>query len=1152
MLILTILTNTLSLAFNVPQTKAEPKTWIVDDDAPCDFHSIKEAIGAAANGDTIIVRDGHYTEAGIDISKSLKIIAEGVVIVDGSNVDYQIFYICANDVEISGFILINVNDWCVNLVRSSRMIISNNVIENCTYGIRLYYSSNNTIIQNIIRSYGVGIDLDDSNFNNLIKNNQIESEWEGIDIWWSEGNLIIDNKLIAKDVKEGCKISLGLGANRNFVNRNVCNGISVKGKGNIISENEIFDGFGISVSGSDHIISNNTIERCSDGVALSSVTNCSIKGNFITKCSDGIDIYDSSSINITGNMIINSTFAGIDLIKSSNCYIVRNIIDNSSYWGIEISDSPLNVIMENNVLNTRGSVLGTPVGIGIDIYSSSNNLICHNNFINNLKNADVFNECMNIWDNSYPSGGNYWSDYVGVDEKSGPNQDLPGSDGIGDVPYIINEKNVDRYPLMKPYQIPITPPPSKTYILHVKSYPITGIQISYSGDFSGTGMTNFDIGPKNSSFTVTLTTPLTHQDYTFDHWELDGVDYGNSATLTVKIDDQKRERTVVAVYSKTTTQPSFLISVSPHVRRILPGESTTYDLTIASYNGFTGSISLNGSVEPSIGGISLKFDPLIINLQSGASVQAKLFIDTSATVALNFYIITLSGICEDGTISVGVGLDVTSLESIVMIGSIETTYKRSEFQGECAYVWVCLLHRGSNPHEVSLLASTDATGWIISPLNVKVRLLPTTDLMSNKYSFNWAAFLINFTTQASSGNFTVSVEKTNLKEKVKLNIASVHEKTSYITLFKSFSYIDLPYLYFLMVPAEINRVKEFATEVLSIYGLAESSSDEEKAKAIFDFVRNHIRLAMNPKLLVPKIDDIVKEIKSNGGATGNHRIEGECKTCVVFFGGLAWVVGLKVRVIAGSTEFSPPWGHVWLEVKLNDKWVFVDPTDGYFSDSINDIKYRLPPNLSHISFDPKKTYELDPYTGGTLFALSYGGGVDFLDLTSEYRYDSSVVPSSAIVLFTQSPVDLYLYKENSELIGKGQPYAFSWLPLNWTEIFNHEREGQFIILNAEALPSKCFIKLIGTGNGDYSLYVVSFNATGINIENINGTVTAGQLIKLELRLSPYIELIPAKIEEIPWWIQNQNAIIGASICIIILLTVSAILIKKRKNISQQR
>jgi hypothetical protein len=57
----------------------------------------------------------------------------------------------------------------------------------------------------------------------------------------------------------------------------------------------------------------------------------------------------------------------------------------------------------------------------------------------------------NHWDDGYPSGGNYWSDYTGLDEKSGISQDLLENDGIGDTTYAININNQDRYPLMQPY-----------------------------------------------------------------------------------------------------------------------------------------------------------------------------------------------------------------------------------------------------------------------------------------------------------------------------------------------------------------------------------------------------------------------------------------------------------------------------------------------------------------------------------------------------------------------------------------------------------------------------------------------------------------------------------------------------------------------------
>lgn len=85
---------------------------------------------------------------------------------------------------------------------------------------------------------------------------------------------------------------------------------------------------------------------------------------------------------------------------------------------------------------------------GIYISSSSNNTFYHNNLVNNTISAPSSG---NIWDNGYPSGGNYWDDYTGVDNFSGPGQNLTGSDGIGDTPYIIDHNSQDNYPLMEPY-----------------------------------------------------------------------------------------------------------------------------------------------------------------------------------------------------------------------------------------------------------------------------------------------------------------------------------------------------------------------------------------------------------------------------------------------------------------------------------------------------------------------------------------------------------------------------------------------------------------------------------------------------------------------------------------------------------------------------
>jgi outer membrane protein assembly factor BamB len=86
---------------------------------------------------------------------------------------------------------------------------------------------------------------------------------------------------------------------------------------------------------------------------------------------------------------------------------------------------------------------------GIYLYFSSADFIFHNSFVSNTNQAYTAGSA-NVWDDGYPSGGNYWSDYNGTDSNSGLHQNETGSDGIGDVPYVIDVNNTDRYPLMAP------------------------------------------------------------------------------------------------------------------------------------------------------------------------------------------------------------------------------------------------------------------------------------------------------------------------------------------------------------------------------------------------------------------------------------------------------------------------------------------------------------------------------------------------------------------------------------------------------------------------------------------------------------------------------------------------------------------------------
>ncbi len=177
----------------------------------------------------------------------------------------------------------------------------------------------------------------------------------------------------------------------------------------------------------------------------------------------GIEI-NSDHNAIMNNIIFNNTI-GIYTIEASNNTFKQNVYDGNSVYGMYLyisSDYVLtteNTFINNNcALRIKGSdhnnvtnniFLNNTEGLYF-CCGARLNTVYHNTFINNtLWNGK--DDVGNNWDNGYPIGGNYWDDYTGTDEYKGTNQNMTGSDDIGDTVYNITAPiHVDHYPLMKP------------------------------------------------------------------------------------------------------------------------------------------------------------------------------------------------------------------------------------------------------------------------------------------------------------------------------------------------------------------------------------------------------------------------------------------------------------------------------------------------------------------------------------------------------------------------------------------------------------------------------------------------------------------------------------------------------------------------------
>ncbi len=225
------------------------------------------------------------------------------------------------------------------------------------------------------------------------------------------------------------------------------------------------------------------------GMKLDAVDNCTIENNVITHNKRGIYILYSTNTIVSGNDISHSSQSGVYAIQSNdNTYEANNLSFNRygmmAYLSIgvrmfnnSVSDGTYgltavesdNITILNNMISVNvygnyfynssnitvinNEILGNEYGLRF-LLPSGVNVVHHNNFVDNSIQATDQGD--NIWDDDYPFGGNYWSDYNGIDFYSGLSQDQPGGDGIGDTPYGITAgPSCDRYPLI----YPVHPPP---------------------------------------------------------------------------------------------------------------------------------------------------------------------------------------------------------------------------------------------------------------------------------------------------------------------------------------------------------------------------------------------------------------------------------------------------------------------------------------------------------------------------------------------------------------------------------------------------------------------------------------------------------------------------------------------------------------------
>ncbi|UCF08681.1 MAG: right-handed parallel beta-helix repeat-containing protein, partial [Thermoplasmata archaeon] len=446
---------------------------------------IQDAIDEADPGNSIFAKNGTYYE-NVVIDKSLTLTGEdrNTTTIEGDG-NEDVVFVGADWVTISGFTITGTGMYSGDAaiqVDSDYGNIYNNIIPNNTWGIFLHDSAGHNVANNIVINNTLGIYLSSANGCSVAGNSMIEDgiafqgtlleHWNthAIDTtntvngkpvyYWKNrnggtvpsgaGQVILANcqniDIENQELAHGCiGVQLGFSSsnyiNSNNVTYNWGGIILAYSNDNFMVENNVKNnirGMGIGSSSGNYIINNTASANDWEGILLVGADGNNITGNTVTDNNDyGIVFVGSDGNTIAYNAISSNFEYGISLDSSNGNTVTNNSVSLNFNYGIQCTGSD-NIIINNTVsLNNYGIYLAL----------ATNNRIHHNSIIDNAIQA-YDNRDSNYWDDDYPSGGNFWSDYSGDDYYNGPDQNVPGSDGIGDINYSIDPDSVDRYPLM--------------------------------------------------------------------------------------------------------------------------------------------------------------------------------------------------------------------------------------------------------------------------------------------------------------------------------------------------------------------------------------------------------------------------------------------------------------------------------------------------------------------------------------------------------------------------------------------------------------------------------------------------------------------------------------------------------------------------------
>jgi len=311
-------------------------------------------------------------------------------------------------------------------------------------------------------------------------------------------------------------------------------------------DNVVLDGVGHSVQGRG-------IGRGGTGVYLNGRSNVEIRNLKIEAFDVGLFLNGSCDVLVTKNLIVGNEY-GIQLFCSSENMISENDIFGNSF-GIGFADQSENNTVFGNAIwsnydgfwlrhSSNNTIFANDI-VRNDMYSlafyySSDNSVYNNNL---TSNQQIYCDgSANAWDDGYPSGGNYWSGFVGADSNQ---------DGIIDCAYVLDANNTDNYPLAGAflfYEYSNSTP--SLLVTLVSNSTVSEFTISVSPDNLEQSMIRFNVTAEGVSGFCRVCIPAALMNGTY-HVIVDGAE---SYCVNYSIGDSTVERWIYFAYRGSSYQ----------------------------------------------------------------------------------------------------------------------------------------------------------------------------------------------------------------------------------------------------------------------------------------------------------------------------------------------------------------------------------------------------------------------------------------------------------------------------------------------------------------------------------------------------------------------------------------------------------------------